>query len=317
MTGHGQGSAGGRLVHGALRRGRHPGWTSWPARRDYRPDVLLDVQRALLRMCAARGDLLAVLSVPEHYRADQVARHVQRSPSRANAPEPDELVTPLGAWETPVLGYGALYHPWLVHGALDADAPTSTSAPDGAVAGRDRRPRPRRGAPGSRRPTRSCTTRRAGPRRAARRPEGCCEARRPTSRVRSRDEFLWLSEDTLAADPDWRPVSVRRLLSLLRRVVLLEGPHYVFEPNDPRPAPRDRARVRRADAVPLRARRLRGRTPSGGVPGRRSAPVEHPGQRRRWAGWSWRSRFAPSRPLEFLRVRLVHAGEPGFRLVDA
>ena len=48
------------------------------ARRDYPPDVLLDVQRALLRMCAARGDLLAVLSLPEHYRAaDAVATHVR------------------------------------------------------------------------------------------------------------------------------------------------------------------------------------------------------------------------------------------------
>ncbi len=27
--------------------------------------------------------------------------------------------------------------------------------------------------------------------------------------------------------------------------------------------------------------------------------------------------YAPSRPLEFVRVRLVHAGEPGSRLVDA
>ena len=103
--------------------------------RDYRSDVLLDVQRALLRMCAARGDLLAILSVPEHFRANRVAQHVQELTEPRNAPEPDELVTPLGSWETPVLGYGALYHPWLVHRALDGDAPMSTSVPDGAVAG--------------------------------------------------------------------------------------------------------------------------------------------------------------------------------------
>ena len=34
----------------------------------YNPDTLLAVQRALLRLCAARGDLLAVLGLPEHYR---------------------------------------------------------------------------------------------------------------------------------------------------------------------------------------------------------------------------------------------------------
>lgn len=281
---------------------------------DYRPAVLLDVQRSLLRMCAARGDLLAILSVPEHYRAAQVARHVQQLTEPKNAPGPDELVTPLGPWETPVLGYGALYHPWLVHGALDADTPTSTSAPDGAVAGVVAARSRTRGAwvaPANEVLHDTIALVHDEPladRKVLR-------GRQANVALRSRDEFLWLSEDTLATDPDWRPVSVRRLHSLLRRVVLLEGPHYVFEPNDPvlrRGIERGFVELMRflfglgafAGAVEREAFRVSVgavNTPASVDLGRLVVEIA----------------YAPSRPLEFIRVRLVHAGEPGFRLVDS
>src|SRR5262249_6680 len=44
---------------------------------DYAPQMLLGVQRALLRMCAARGDMLAVLSLPEHYRDAGAIAHIR------------------------------------------------------------------------------------------------------------------------------------------------------------------------------------------------------------------------------------------------
>jgi phage tail sheath protein FI len=44
--------------------------------------------------------------------------------------------------------------------------------------------------------------------------------------------FLGLSADTLSVDVDLRPVNVRRLLILLRRLALRLGATYVFEPND-------------------------------------------------------------------------------------
>jgi phage tail sheath protein FI len=43
--------------------------------------------------------------------------------------------------------------------------------------------------------------------------------------------FLWMSADTLSEDPDLRPINVRRLLILLRRLALQRGANYVFEPN--------------------------------------------------------------------------------------
>src|SRR5262249_46637569 len=44
--------------------------------------------------------------------------------------------------------------------------------------------------------------------------------------------FLVPDQDTLAPDDDLRPLNVRRLLCLLRRLALLYGPQSVFEPND-------------------------------------------------------------------------------------
>jgi hypothetical protein len=133
--------------------------------------------------------------------------------------------------------------------------------------------------------------------------------------VRSREGFLWLSEDTLSTDPDWRPVSVRRLHSLLRRVVLLEGPHYVFEPNDPvlrRGIERGFVELMRflfgLGAFAGRVEREAFRVSVGDV----NTPVSVDLGR-----LIVEIAYAPSRPLEFIRVRLVHAGEPGFRLVDS
>ena len=44
--------------------------------------------------------------------------------------------------------------------------------------------------------------------------------------------FLSLGADTLSRDIDLRPINVRRLLILLRRLALRLGETYVFEPND-------------------------------------------------------------------------------------
>jgi phage tail sheath protein FI len=45
--------------------------------------------------------------------------------------------------------------------------------------------------------------------------------------------FLALSADTLSTDEEVRPINVRRLLTLLRRLALRRGTSYVFEPNGP------------------------------------------------------------------------------------
>src|SRR6266550_2712209 len=81
---------------------------------DYAPDTLLAVQRALLKMCAARGDLFALLSLPEHYRETLALDHVNTLKLTPERTPPTEGVAPLGYGEQGAYSYGAVYHPWLV-----------------------------------------------------------------------------------------------------------------------------------------------------------------------------------------------------------
>jgi hypothetical protein len=178
--------------------------------------TMLTVQAALLRLCAARGDLLAVLGLPEHYREADAARHGNEL--RALTPE-----------ETP-WSYGALYHPWLLVES-EGTADHLRAPPDGAVTGVM-----------------------AG--RAVRRGAWIAPANEPLQDVLgltptiARDQwgrlldahvnlvrqephgFVTLSADTLARDADLTPINVRRLLILLRRAALRLGTTFVFEPNN-------------------------------------------------------------------------------------
>src|SRR5262249_24352094 len=97
----------------------------WPVAAGYDDTTLLIVQRGLLRLCAARGDLLAVLGLPAHYREDEAVTHAGRlasaagpvlrlSLSGASVPAaPGDVVScsPLRLGEAAVASYGALYHP--------------------------------------------------------------------------------------------------------------------------------------------------------------------------------------------------------------
>lgn len=183
---------------------------------EYGSESLLDVQRALLRMSAARGDMLAILALPEHFRELEAIDHAAAVEER------------MGAAEAATLSYGALYHPWL---ATREDAGVRRAPPEGAVAG--------------------VLARRALARGAwiapANEPLGGVVALTPDIPREARQAlqdaqvnlvrqepagFLMLSADTLSADADLVPIHVRRLLILLRRAALRLGATYVFEPND-------------------------------------------------------------------------------------
>jgi len=117
----------------ALRVGRAGGWATDAAAPA--PDfALLAIHRALLRLCAARGDLLAVLSLPEHYREDDAFAHAAAlRPARAPRFRSQDQALPLGFGEATALSYGALYHPWLL---TRGDAgPLRREPPDGAACG--------------------------------------------------------------------------------------------------------------------------------------------------------------------------------------
>jgi phage tail sheath protein FI len=119
-----------------------------------------------------------------------------------------------------------------------------------------------------------------------------------------------LSEDTLSDDADLRAVNVRRLLSLLRRLALLRGTPYVFEPNDGTL----RRGVQRGFETLLTALYERGAL--AGATADEAFQVLVDGD----AGAGQlvvELKVAPSLPLRFITIRLVTGGERGLEVVAA
>jgi hypothetical protein len=210
----------------------------------YDASALLAVHRALLRFAAARGDFLALLSLPDHYRAPEALAHTglltpggdEEEPSPAGGGPLFPRVPPLTEGEAPLLSFGALYHPWPVARTTsgrnlgEIEAPIRLSPPDGAVAG-----------------LMAATAAEAGAWRApANRPLIGVLALQPPLDVevwrrlvparvnvllRDPRGFIAKSEDTLGGERALGRVHVRRLMILLRRLALREGERFVFEPH--------------------------------------------------------------------------------------
>lgn len=172
----------------------------------------LELHRQMLRICAARGDTFAVLSLPNtmHEEAAEVYGH---------------SLAALLAVESQVRSYGALYHPWLTGREENSFDELTTSPPDGAIAG----------VIANRSFTRGAWIAPANePLRGVIAIEPEIKAALDLVNVIEQKPagFLVMSEITLSADPDFPAIHVRRLMMLLRRLVLREGVEYVFEPNN-------------------------------------------------------------------------------------
>jgi hypothetical protein len=195
------------------------GWQANPISA-YRNDVLLDVQRGLLRMCAARGDMLAVLAMPQHYREKDSFSHAAQVTASLGQDGADQAAR----------SFGALYHPWLIGREEDDLSNLRNNPPDGAAAGIIAQRSSNRGpwiSPANE-PLHGVVS--------------LLPALPPAYRQQFQDSqinlvrqepsgFLFLCASTLSQDPDLVPINVRRLLSFLRKTVLKVGVDYVFEPN--------------------------------------------------------------------------------------
>jgi hypothetical protein len=261
----------------------------------YSSDALLAVQIAALRLCAARGDVLALLAMPEHYRVSDAIAHagaLKAGGERAPGSDAD-----------PIFDFGALYHPWLY--CADAGDPTSLrrTPPDGGAAGIAAGRAIARGAW-------------VAPANVALADALALDSPIAGSDFQAladahvnfvRDDpggFLWLAADTLSDDPELRPIPVRRLLAILRRAAERSGNAHVFEPNNDV----SRRTVRRSFETLLgfmySAGAFAGATADEGF--QVSTPVT--------AGdldagrLIVELRIAPSQPLAFLTVRLVQTG---------
>jgi Phage tail sheath C-terminal domain len=193
-------------------------WVTVPSK-SYDDKPLINVQRALLRTCAAMGDQFAPLSLPRHYGPQRAAAH--SAALRAAFPFNEHRA----------LSFGALYHPWLVSplGATLNPALIETP-PEGALLGTYARRARIRGpwiAPANVAIEDIVALSPAIPfaDRAA-------FARAGVNLIRSiPDGFVATDALTLSDEYEWDKINVRRLMSLLRRACVRRGNAFVFEPN--------------------------------------------------------------------------------------
>ena len=279
----------------------------------YKPEPLLEVQCALLRLCAARGDLFALLSLPEHYREERAVGHVAsiRPPSTLTqaTDTPGGPVAPIRHGETRALSYGALYHPWLVGSEDERGRAHSRQPPDGAAAGVLARRALGRGAwvAPANEPLAGVVAL-APPLPESARPDA--QAAQVNLFLQDPRGFLAMSADTLSLEEDLRPIGVRRLLSLLRRLALRLGASYVFEPN----GDAFRRLVRRGFEGLLGEMFARGAfagaTPADSFRVVTNSELNTP-RLADQGRFIVELKVAPSRPLTFLTLRLVQAGDRG------
>ena len=121
---------------------------------------------------------------------------------------------------------------------------------------------------------------------------------------RAPDGFLLLDADTLSHESEWSQINVRRLMILLRRVAILRGQTYVFEPNgDVMRRAVERELTNLLDDMQRRGA-FAGKTAAQSyrvAADNRASDIEH-------GRMAFEIGVAPSQPMRFLNVRLVQRG---------
>lgn len=267
-------------------------------------NMALDVSKKLLIFCAARGDVFAVLGAPDSIGDDDIVTHKA------------DLVAPFVSGDdrrTP--SFGALYYPWLVV-AQDrpTDAEPRTVAPAGTICGLIAARTLAHGAwraPANRRLAGVVSTARAVDRMSW----TLLDAAQVNAVVPHPQGFVTLGAHTLTSDDDLREISVRRLLILLCRLALREGPSLVFEPNGPDLRRAVRRQFERVLGLLFMRGALAGATPAQAfqvVVDETNNPP-HIVDRGRLIV---ELRVAPARPLAYLIVRFVLRGGGGSLIVE-
>jgi hypothetical protein len=188
----------------------------------YDPGPLFAVQRALVTLCAARADAVAVLSVPQHFQTADVLTWCQ------------ELTTD-GEVSGPPLSFAGIWHPWVqeVEPTTPKLAPLRPLPPDGPVCGVIAAQEASKGAwvAPANVPLRGVVD--VTPVVAT--PDLLTLFNAHVNLLAHQPgSFTTLSAHTLSSDPALLQLSVRRLLILLRKLCLDRGMRYVFEPNTDR-----------------------------------------------------------------------------------
>ena len=256
----------------------------------YDPSGLMSVQVALVQLCAARADAVAVLSLPAHYGPADFLAWSQR-------------LTSDGRISGSPLSYAAVWHPWVqvTEPTTPQLAPLRPLPPDGTATGTI----------AARENARGVWV--AAANIALRGVVDLTPPLAETDRislfnahgnlfVHHPGAFVGLSAHTLSPDPSLLQLSVRRLLILLRKIALQQGMTYVFATN----TDRFRQMVRRSFERLLTALAQFGAivnfqvVTDGGV---NTADDIANGR------LIVQLMVAPTNPVEFITVTLVRAGE--------
>jgi phage tail sheath protein FI len=255
-------------------------------------------------MCAARGDLFAVLNLPEHYDKDDALTHIATLKTTKGFTSGILGVEPFSADEAKALSFGAVYHPWLTTREDGFEAVRNIPS-SGAIGGVMAHRAMQRGAWVA--PANESLRGVLGLATEIERESFPDFQDGLVNLVRQEPTgFLVLDSDTLSDDADLRSINVRRLLSLLRRLALKRGAEYVFEPNDER----FRRQVQRGFASLLDIMFVRGAF-AGATPATSYQVVVSDSinnfQSVEQGRFIVELRIAPSQPLKFVTVRLVQA----------
>lgn len=308
---------------------------------EYEAHDLLAIQRALIRMCSARGDLFAVLTLPDHFHEDKAIAYIATlkalpaqivqagneagqstgsaqgtTPPTPSSPDKRDAaynVFPLRYDERSAFSYAALYYPWPIirdgqqaEGRVLAAPSLKRIPPDGIICGIMAKRALIRGAwiaPANELfiDVVALTT-----------GTGLNWQRWQTAQVnllhQERRGFLSLNADTLCddEDADLRPINVRRLLILLRRMALRLGATYVFELDNNS----FRRLVQREFEAMMEQMFKRGAF-AGNTPDTSFQVVVGQGRGVDLGRFIVELRVAPSLPLTFLTLRLVQSGTTG------
>jgi hypothetical protein len=189
----------------------------------YAVEPLLTVQRALITLCAARADVMAMLSVPAHFQRPELIDWQSR------------LVATPALLGGSALSYAAVYHSWTQTRELrcPALAPVRALPPDGTICGMIAARERARGAWIA--PANQALVGVIGLTPTLSDADWEDLYNRQINIIRQQPErFTLLSATTLSADRLLLPISVRRLLIFLRKLALQRGQRFVFETNNQR-----------------------------------------------------------------------------------
>jgi hypothetical protein len=183
--------------------------------------LMLPVHVAMVRIAAARGDMVAILSLPVSYRTPDAAAY------------PAQLASAFTEPSGRILSYAALYHPWLVVTDNTNPPPLSlrTVAPDGGVCGAIAATTLSSGAWIA--PANVALNNVVDVQPALSNDAPITFFNNQINLIAHQPEgFLITSQNTLvdlSVEADLEPLNVRRLLILIRRLALREGVRYVFK----------------------------------------------------------------------------------------